>query len=192
MIEGDDDKDFDDMDHLHVLTSKSSLLDLLDPSLTEDEEVLDDIRAALLSGSLVKIEDAFQEHFATRVSDLLNESEFRLDDSAPASDFPGFIDRKHVLGDNPSAELQLALGIFDHPKSKEFMAQLTLRECSGAVAFTPTWYQPGDQTTPHTGDKGLNSVLFDWHLTSDWDPSYGGALSWPRSRTARSSYHHAR
>mmetsp|Transcript_23 Transcript_23/g.44 ORF Transcript_23/g.44 Transcript_23/m.44 type:complete len:612 (-) Transcript_23:117-1952(-) len=191
VIEGDDDADFDDLDPVHVLTKESSLLDVLDPSLTKDDELLDDIRAALLSGRLVKIEDAFEVHFATRVRDLLNNSEFHRDDSASASGIPGFVDRKHVLRDNPSAELQLALGIFDHPKSKEFMAGLTLQECSGAAVYTPTWYQPGDQTTPHTGDNGLKSVAFDWHLTSDWDPSYGGALSWLRSRTVMQSYHHA-
>ena len=65
VIEGGegDDEDHGSEDALSddfAILSNTSIIDLLDPSLMEDEELLDEIRQNLLLGNLVVIEDAFK------------------------------------------------------------------------------------------------------------------------------------
>ncbi|EJK65932.1 hypothetical protein THAOC_13166 [Thalassiosira oceanica] len=65
IIEGDEggDEDYGSEDALtndFSIHPNTSIIDLLDPSLTEDEELLDEIRQNLLLGNLVVIEDAFK------------------------------------------------------------------------------------------------------------------------------------
>ena len=50
--------------------------------------------------------------------------------------------------------------------------------------MTASWYQPGDFSLPHTDGHVERSVAFVWHLTKDWDDTWGGQLAWCRNGAA--------
>lgn len=78
-----------------------------------------------------------------------------------------------------SQELQNALSIFNQTSSKQFLSTLSGRNCmSPTLSMTPTQYEFGDYSAPHTDFGGSNSLEFEWTLTKKWQRSYGGSFYW--------------
>ena len=63
--------------------------------------------------------------------------------------------------------------MFATPASQGFMQQLTGRDCTGETQGSPSWYQAGDHSLPHTDWVGQRTVAYVWHLSKDWRPRSG-------------------
>ena len=74
--------------------------------------------------------------------------------------------------------LRTCMELFDSPRTKAFMEQLSGRPCGGVTALTAAWYQAGDYGLPHTDEAIDRTVSFVWHLAKDWDDGWGGQLVW--------------
>ena len=97
----------------------------------------------------------------------------------------GFHYRHHnlyVKGDYP-ADLKWCERVFDLSASRDFVGQLSGRQCTGSTEFSASWYLPGDHSLPHTdavahvADEN-RQVAFIWHLAKEWRPEWGGELFW--------------
>mmetsp|Transcript_13655 Transcript_13655/g.20368 ORF Transcript_13655/g.20368 Transcript_13655/m.20368 type:complete len:118 (-) Transcript_13655:313-666(-) len=68
--------------------------------------------------------------------------------------------------------------MFETEETKEFMSELTGRDCSGESVGAPSYYEIGDHSLPHTDHVGQRSVAYIWHLSKTWKAEYGGGLYW--------------
>ena len=70
--------------------------------------------------------------------------------------------------------------MFNNRKSKQFMSELTGRDCEseGNNPGSASHYMVGDHSLPHTDYQDEQTVAYVWHLTKDWDPTWGGAFCW--------------
>jgi len=65
----------------------------------------------------------------------------------------------------------------------QFAERISGRACPGNLAFSASWYLPGDHSLPHTdaiahAAEHNRQVAFVWHLSRDWRSEWGGALFW--------------
>lgn len=186
----------DDMDELRLqITEDTSLLDVLDPKILEDEDLLDEIRWNMWNGNLVKLQDAFKPEFANLIKAALDRDDLDWDKigtrASTRAGVTGYVSQKNLL-QRPPSDLGDALEVFKHPKSKRFMETISGRDCSDTEAFAPIWVKPGEYSSPHSDYVRRRSVAVVWHLTEQpWDPSFGGAFTWLRDKSSRDSYHHA-
>jgi hypothetical protein len=178
------------------ITSESSILDYLDPTLLEDDETLADARKSLLDGKLVVIRDAFIPEFAEHVWKQIDRDDLNwtnLDHNFDSQHIAGHISFKYALTDKNaySTELLDVLNMLNHPITTGFMEAISGRKCSGPTGnIVPTWYKPEDSSSPHTDFQGTWSVTFLWQLSKDWDPSWGGAFYWGPSKTVEDGYYY--
>lgn len=147
---------------------------------------LERVAAALKGGSLVVIRDAFQPAVADRMHRA-------LDGCTSWKVYEKFEEHFHYHHHNLYAradfpdDLKWCERIFDSPSSRDFAARLSGRACPGALAFSASWYLPGDHSLPHTdaiahAADDNRQVAFVWHLSKDWRSEWGGALFWcPKS-----------
>lgn len=178
------------------ITSQSSILDALDPSILEDDELLSDIKAKLLQGEVVIIRDAFKPEFAEYAWAELNREELKWEvnpDVRTLHSIPGHTSHKQKpIEATYSTGLLEVLELFEHENTKEFMGSLSGCSCSGPdVGLKPSWYKPNDYSSPHTDFKGERSLALIWNLSKDWEPSWGGAFYWFPSQTMEGGYQHA-
>ena len=165
------------------------MMDYLNPKLLADSEMLEDIGRRLRKGDLVVIRDAFIPAFAEYVwRDLARDDVNWVLNEEHVDDGFAFLHHNVYEITDYTPVMREAWSIFDHPETKKWMARLSGRDCSGAcISASASRYFPGDHSLPHSDYDGQRSVAFVWHLSKNWDPSWGGALYWipePRYRHA--------
>jgi hypothetical protein len=154
-----------------------SLRSMLRQDIFADEGAVADIGAALRGGRLVVVPDALPAEFAERVY-------ASLDASVAWKPFDGyglnFHYRHHNLYDHESYPdaLKECASVVGSASTQEFMASLTGQPCDGVSDCSASWYQPGDHSLPHQDLVSDRTVAYVWHLTKDWESSWGGHFVW--------------
>lgn len=162
-----------------ILNPKASIMEYLRPSLFGD---LDEISRNLKEGKLVVIKDAFNPDFAEYMWKELSREDLEWDLLQDVFD-DGFHYHHHNIQEHShkfSQTMKEVKSIFFNPTSKEFMSDLSGRDCNSKVhgAGSASHYMIDDHSLPHSDYLGKRTVAFVWHLTKDWDPKWGGALYW--------------
>jgi hypothetical protein len=142
---------------------------------------LTDAGARLAAGGLLLIRDAFEPDFAERMHHSLDASpHWRVQEGYEEH----FHYHYHALERaGYPADLAWCAQVFDSPKTKEWVTQLSGRSCLGPTEFFANWYLPGDSLHPHN-DVAANDaqshrqLTFVWYLAKDWQPQWGGSLFW--------------
>ncbi|EJK76985.1 hypothetical protein THAOC_01215 [Thalassiosira oceanica] len=155
------------------LTEDSNVLDLLDPSLLDDDDLLDEIKSALLDGKLVIIRDAFRIEYArhvmnTTIADIeKNQHSWNRGFNRIKPEIPGhYSSRANLERPKYSDEMKLALDPLDHPKSLEFFRTLVGHKVDSLGLLRPSIYEKGDYTNPHS-DHSADDLTFLWHLSDE-------------------------
>ena len=151
------------------LTEDSSVLDLLDPTLLDDDGLLDDVKTALLDGKLVVIRDAFRVEYArhvmnTTIADMetWNSVSFGVKPQIPGH----FSSKSTIERPDYSDAMKLALGPLYHPKSLEFFGSLAGHKVDRVGVFRPQIYEKGNYINPHS-DNQADDLTFLWHLPGE-------------------------
>jgi len=168
---------------------EQSIEHYLNPKYTEDPAEMADIARRLQTGDVVVLRDAFRPEFAEMMySELAAKSvSWELNEAY----FPdGYGHRHHNVYDRSSwsARLNATYAVFAHAASQRFMAQLSGRACDGETLGSPSWYQEGDHSLPHTDWVGQRTVAYVWHLSKNWQAEWGGALYWAQHDHAVATY----
>lgn len=164
-----------------------NLKDALAPELLEPER-FGRISSLLRQNRAVAIPDALDPALAEEVHAALfaHRSWQPLEVAQPFFHY-----RTHHLQDEAlfPEPLKACRRLFASASTKRFAEELTGADCSGLPTFAASWYQPGEYSLPHS-DAGQNrSVAFVWHLTRDWERSFGGELFWcPTGRALTPSF----
>jgi Rps23 Pro-64 3,4-dihydroxylase Tpa1-like proline 4-hydroxylase len=166
-----------DTDEIDADDGGVSLASLLRKDVFADASVVDQISSHLRAGRLIIIPDALDSDFAERVYAALDKcTKWR-----PYEDFDrNFHYRHHNLydpEDYPSA-LKECERVFGSKATRGFVERLSGRPCWAPLSLGASWYQPGDHSLPHQDESFERQVAFVWHLTRDWDSSWGGHLVW--------------
>mmetsp|Transcript_27414 Transcript_27414/g.65191 ORF Transcript_27414/g.65191 Transcript_27414/m.65191 type:complete len:527 (-) Transcript_27414:492-2072(-) len=168
-----------------------SVIIIEDPSLTEDEELLDEIRQNLLLGNLVVIEDAFKPEYAKHVMRALNDDELKWSREVVRpyhADVPGHVTQSNTLDKTSHADkVREALRPLDHTTSLEFFSSLIEHQIASAD-LRPSFFDVGDYSNPQSGNS--DELAFIWHLSPDYKSSWGGALMWLKAKMAKNKYFH--
>lgn len=169
-----------------LIKSVLSLAMILRPGVLSDHGT--EIGDALSAGGGVILENAIKETYAERVWSALDKSEGWRPYEGSTRDFHF---HHHNLYDE-SAFPQLlneCKMFFESGPTKSLIGDLSGRDCSAPIEFAASWYMPGDFSLPHDdcvsargGDTAYRQVAFLWHLTKDWDRSWGGHLYWGPSQ----------
>ena len=82
--------------------------------------------------------------------------------------------------------------VFDHPDTLAWVVNLTGRVTNGRPHYgAPSRFFQGDFSMPHSDYAQERSVSYVWHLSRDWNPSWGGAFYWMGERENHHAYVHA-
>lgn len=165
-------------------SSTKSLEYYLRQRFASQPENLDAIRQKLRDGTVVVIHNAFPAAMADAVWADLNaipDNHWPLHQNCEPS---GFCYSHHNIYDASqfTTTLNDTLEVFDQPASRDFMAELSGRNCYGSPApganpsGTASYYKSGDHSLPHTDHISYRTVAYVWHLSKDWKPEWGGAL----------------
>jgi len=164
----------------------------LNPKIFGNGVLMRRISDHLPSGDLVVIRDAVQEPFAERMFVCLDEfSDWKV--------YEGYEKHFHYHHHNIYDEtlfppdLSQCHEIFRSDSTKNFIQQLSQKDCEGETIFSVSLYLPGDHSLPHNdflGNKDeYRQVAFVWYLTKDWQPDWGGDFFWcPKSRYISPSF----
>lgn len=137
----------------------------------------DQVRRHLAEGALLSIADAFVPEFADVVHAALDRlTSWTVQETVSDS----FYFHSHVVYDPArlGPTLSLLHRICDSEATTGWASELSGIPCTAATTAFPSWYMPGDQTTIHD-DRVYSRVLaFIWHLTRDWQASWGGNFVW--------------
>ena len=172
-----------DISAASLLDALASIETYLNPAVTKHADV---IGAHLAAGRLVVIRDAFQPAFAERTYRSLHTCTAWQAYEKYDPDFHYHHHNVYKVDDFP-ADLAACRRVFDGHGSKALMSRLSGRDCRGPLAFSASWYLPGDHSLPHTdavasAADANRQVAFVWHLAKDWRSEWGGALFWcPRN-----------
>jgi hypothetical protein len=160
-----------------------SIETVLRPGLLAQPGLKARLRAATTSGRMCVIRDAFAPAFAEGVAGVLDATT----DWKPYQDFnqPFFHYTHHNLYEHAQydGELRRCFDIFNSSATKTTMGELFNVDCGGALHFGASLYLPGDYSLPHDDRLGPRSLAFVWHLSRNWDPSWGGHLYWAPTMT---------
>jgi len=188
-VEDDDDGEPDEVEEGlpeadFSLGKVSSIVDVLDPLILNDEELLVDIRTALLQGKLVVVRNAFRPKMADYVWDLMNDEAISWEEyTVPWKTTPHFKTSRSITHD-----LDFLVDRFEHKISKEFFEQLSGRSCATISDMHPTWMKPKDFSNPLSTFKEDHSLYFSWHLKKDGSLTDGGAHTWHPAKGMKSKY----
>mmetsp|Transcript_572 Transcript_572/g.813 ORF Transcript_572/g.813 Transcript_572/m.813 type:complete len:353 (-) Transcript_572:62-1120(-) len=166
-----------------------SIKDYLSPRLFDDPAILQDIGQRLRDGKLVVIRDAFVPAFAEAMYEELHSTDAW---SKNENYLPDGYHYKHNNVYNKADYPPLctpALEMFNSEESKKFMTDLTGRDCTGDTLGSPSYYESGDHSLPHTDHVGQRSVAYVWHLSKNWKPEWGGGLYWAQEPLANAYFH---
>lgn len=107
---------------------------------------------------------------------------------------PGFVYRRDAIVMGSERVPPLLGAVFDYLTSADcvrWVSEVSGRTCDsfeGAAA----WFRPGDQITRHNdkriltrgdGSRAVRAVTFNYYLTRDWAPDWGGRLVWENPYT---------
>lgn len=140
-------------------------------------ELLALVSQHLQAGDLCVIDDAFAPDFAEEVFASLDAFS-RWRPHADAIPFFGY--HHYNIYDRalfPPA-LRRCHELFGHPATRRLAQDLSGQDCSGQPQVSASLYLPGDYSLPHDDASPPRSVSFVWHLTREWDPSWGGHFTW--------------
>lgn len=176
---------------LPLLSESKSIQEVLNPHY-KDPAVLKDLRARLRAGEVVILKDAFLPEVAETMHSVLSATEnwdHNEDYFADGYHYRHF--NIYDKNDFPTLCKDMQKNIFESAETKEFMTELTGRDCmADTVSAAPSYYGSGDHSLPHTDHIGQRSVAFIWHLAKDWRPEWGGAMYWAQEPLAN-AFHHA-
>jgi Rps23 Pro-64 3,4-dihydroxylase Tpa1-like proline 4-hydroxylase len=157
--------------------------DLFQGDILRDEQLVAAMRVQLDSGRAVVIRDAIDADFAERVHRELTACEAWRPYEHISTLFHYHHHNLYSENDFPDSVREFK-SVLEQPATRAFMARLCNRDCGGRVMAGASLYLPGDHSLPHR-DFGLSrSVAFVWHLTKDWESSWGGHLYWCPSGTS--------
>lgn len=145
--------------------------------LLENTALQDKIVSALRRGSFCVIPNAFREEVAEEVYRSLD----ACDSWSPYEGHASYFHYKHHNLYDPSAfpeSVEDCRRVLSSPKTKKLVERLSGEDCSGELLFGASRYLPGDYSLPHHDRFMSRSVAYVWHLTKNWDPSWGGHLVW--------------
>lgn len=146
----------------------------------------------LRTGGLVLIRDALQEAVALKMFACLDQySDWKVYESYKTE----FHYHHHNIyeGQPHPADLIWCRNIFASEPTKSLIQSLSQRDCSGDTVLSASLYLPGDHSLPHNdllaNQNALRQVAFIWHLTREWQPTWGGDLFWcPTNRYLTPSF----
>jgi|Transcript_6493 Rps23 Pro-64 3,4-dihydroxylase Tpa1-like proline 4-hydroxylase len=173
----------------YTIDKTKSIKDYLNPRLFQDPSTMKDIGQRLRDGKLVVIRDAFIPEFAEAMYEELHGT------TAWSKNEDYLPDGYHYKHNNVYDKSDYpplctpALEMFDSEESKRFMTELTGRDCAGETLGSPSYYEPGDHSLPHTDHVGQRSVAYVWHLSKNWRPEWGGGLYWAQEPLANAYFH---
>lgn len=128
-------------------------------------------------GDLVSVRSAFKKDFAEIMHQSLQDNRrWTLHEKM----FPLFFYHHHNIYDlaDLSPSMLVTMMVFSSSQTVEWAEKLVGRDCRGRVQQSPSWYMAGDHSTPHSDDEHGRQLAFVWHLTKDWDLSWGGHFVW--------------
>jgi len=174
-----------------LVQEEKSIQDVLNPRY-KDPEVLSDIRARLKAGQVVILKDAFLPEIAEAMHSELESTDMWDHNEDYFADGYHFKHQNiYDKSDFPPICTDMSKNIFESTATKEFMTELSGRDCRGEnPGGAPSYYGPGDHSLPHTDHIGQRSVAYVWHLSKNWKPEWGGALYWAQEPLAN-AFHHA-
>ena len=154
----------------------------LNPQVVDHEDTPGGINQALVAGKLVIIRNALQEILAEKIYTCLHKfNQWKVYEHHEKH----FHYHHHNIYDKSLYPPDLAWcnAIFASEPTKAFIQRLSQRNCLGETPFSASWYMPGDHSLPHddflgTGDGESRQVAFVWHLSKNWQPSWGGDFFW--------------
>jgi Rps23 Pro-64 3,4-dihydroxylase Tpa1-like proline 4-hydroxylase len=157
------------------------ILDYLSPEL-QKPNTWARISVELKRGRCVVLRDAFQPAFAKTMYECLDDYDqwVQYEDLTQVN----FSFHHHNIYDRESypEALRRCESIFGSRATKQFISDKTGEDCLGPITFSASRYMAGDYSLPHEDARFDRTVSFVWHLSRDWDPSWGGALYWvPRA-----------
>ncbi len=130
-----------------------SIEPFLNPGIFGDREIAGQISENLVSGRLIVIREAFHETLAERISASLE----AFEDWQLHEGYEHYFHYHHHNLSDPSAfppDLRLCYEIFGSDSTKNFVRQLSHKDCEGETAFSASRYMPGDYSLPHTDSVG--------------------------------------
>lgn len=142
-----------------------------------DADDLDQVQRHLAEGALLSIDNAFIPEFADTVHRSLDRlTGWKLHETISDN----FYFHSHAVYDLAQLDptLTLLYMICDSEASTRWASGLSGIACTAATTAFPSWYMPGDQTTIHDDRVHDRVLAFIWHLTRDWQPTWGGNLVW--------------
>jgi 2OG-Fe(II) oxygenase superfamily len=154
-----------------------SISSMLSAELVGDPALLKEVSAGLCAGRLVVLPDAFKPEFAAEVWSALDSCRRWLPFEV-AGGRPGFHFSHHNIAEPAPEAFRRCVSLFDSHATKQLIRQISGRPVEGTAVVTASWYQAGDFSLPHTDGQVGRQVAFVWHLTKDWDDTWGGQLAW--------------
>ena len=158
--------------------SSSGIQRFLNPALD-----LDDARARLRAGEMVVLRNAFVSEFAEATHAALSDPSFPWTQNEAYFDDGYSFCHSNVYDRSrwPHA-LNATFSVFNDEATKQWVEELSGRECAGVPIGSPSNYRPGDYSLPHSDWMGQRTVAYVWHLSKDWRPEWGGGLYWAQNR----------
>lgn len=145
-------------------------------------------RESLVEGALVSIKDCFVEGFADSVHEVLVKTRaWRLHEAIERDFFYHHHNVYRRADFHPS--LALLFLLFSSEATIAWVERISGQRCDAPPAMSPSWYMPGDHSTPHRDSLEGRRIAFIWHLTRSWQPEWGGHLVWcPTGATLRPDF----
>lgn len=159
------------------LNSKD-LSKLLNPNLLEHPSIMARIGQQIKDGRVVVIRNAFRPDFAEAVYQELERAPFEVDQDFHPRGSHHFFHRLDTDMLHHYPILNATFEVFNSDETKEYMSELTGRDCMGEATVRGEHYQRGDHSLPTPDFVDQRTVAFDWHLAKNWNSEWGGALYW--------------
>ena len=155
-------------------TASSSIQQYLNPQLD-----LQEAGARLRAGEIVVLRDAFRSDFAEATHSALSDPSFPwTKNEAYFDDGYSFCHSNAYDASRWPKQLHDVFSVIGHPATREWISELSGRECFGVPTGSPSHYAPGDYSLPHSDWMGQRTVAYVWHLSKGWQPEWGGGLYW--------------
>ncbi len=157
--------------------------DLFRPGVFDDPEAFAVMSGHLAAGRALVIPDALRPDLAERIhaelySDDLKWQVIEEFDQISHFRFRSLDFERHL----PPSALEVR-SVARAPSTKEMIARLSGRDCSGHLEFGSSWYRGGDYTHPHDDAQPHRSVAAVLNLSKDFSPEWGGSLFWAPNGT---------
>ena len=142
----------------YELSSGTKIQDVLNPDIFNDPKTIETIKTQIRNGEICVIRNAFIPEFANAMYEELYNTDAWSKNEDYFNDGYGF-KHNNVYSKSDFSPLFLqANEMFETDETKEFMSDLTGRDCSGESLGAPSWYEIGDHSLPHTDHVGQRSI----------------------------------